>query len=51
MPNDSDFENDTDPIVITPEGRTWNPYCESFATNEAAFTDEKSRLLASKYMH
>ena len=39
--NDLDFENDTYPVVLTPEGKTWNPYCKSYAKNESAFTDNK----------
>ena len=33
VPNDLDFESDTDPVILTPEGRKWNPYCTSYATN------------------
>ena len=51
MPNDLDFENDTDPVVLTPEGKTWNPYCESFAKNESTFTDNKGNLVPSDYVH
>ena len=51
MPNDSDFESDTIPVVITPKGRTWNPYCESFAKNEDTFTDDDGRLLPSEYIY
>ena len=51
IPNNSDFENYTDPVVITPEGRTWNPYCESFAKNEDAFTDYGDILFPSEYIY
>ena len=51
MPNDSDFEKNTDSVVITPEGRIWNPYCESFFKNEEAFINDDGRLLPSEYTH
>ena len=51
MPNDLDFENDTDPVVLTPEGKIWNPYCKSFAKTESSFTDNKGDLVPSEYVH
>ena len=32
-PNDLDFKIDTNPVVLTPEGKTWNPYYKSYANN------------------
>ena len=45
IPNYLDFESNTDPVILTPEGRTWNPYCTSYAMNESAFTDDKGNLV------
>ena len=48
--NALDFESDTDPVVLTPEGRKWNPYCTSYATNESAFTDDDGNLVPSEHI-
>ena len=51
IPNDLDFKNDTDSVILTPEGKTWNPYCKYYANNESTFTDEKGDLVPSEYVH
>ena len=47
IPNDLDFESNTDPVILTPEGITSNPYCTSYAINESTFTDDKGNLVPS----
>ena len=37
--------------IITPEGLSWNPYCESYADNENAMTNAIGELLPSEYIH
>ena len=37
-------------MILTPEGRKWNPYCTSYATNESAFTDDDGNLAPSEHI-
>ena len=37
--------------MITQEGSSWNPYCESYADNEDAMTNAVGDLLPSEYIH
>ena len=37
-------------IQQTLEGRTWNPYCTSYAINESAFIDDKGNLVPSEHI-
>ena len=38
-------------VIITPEGSSWNPYCESYADNKDAMTNAVGDLLPSEYIH
>jgi hypothetical protein len=49
-PTDVDIVNGTI-VVITPEGSSWNPYCDSYADNEDSMTNAVGDLLPSEYIH
>ena len=36
-------------VVMTPEGAAWEPYDESYASNEAALTNQKGEMRPPKY--
>ena len=38
-------------VVITPEGSSWNPYCDSYDENKDSMTNAVGDLLPSKYIH
>ena len=38
-------------VVITLEGSSWNPYCDSYAENEDSMTNAVGDLLPSECIH
>ena len=48
MPFDDDFKDGV-VLVITPEGRSWNVYDETFANNERSMTNRKGELRSPMY--
>jgi hypothetical protein len=49
MPTVEDLHNCT-PVVITPEGATWNPYSDTYKINEEAHTDTDGDVIERKYV-
>ena len=36
------------PVVITQDGRCWDPHCEPYVYNESEYTDYKGNILLSE---
>ena len=49
-PEPDDLENGI-VVIIIPEGRNWNPYCEVYAENEASITNNRGEVLPTQYIH
>jgi hypothetical protein len=49
MPTADDLYNCT-PVVITPEGSTWDPYSNTYKMNEEAHTDTDGVLIEREYV-
>jgi hypothetical protein len=48
MPTANDLYDCT-PVVITPEGSTWNPYRDMYQLNEEAHTDTDGDIIEKEY--
>jgi hypothetical protein len=48
-PTHDDIVN-AEPVVITPEGTSWNPHSEHCSLNEYTFTDYEGNMMTSSYI-